>query len=112
MNDPVLKFVKSKLEENEGIAPDALARLLAARRNSSLFTSRSSLASALLAASLAIACGWFFLDPSADARREADLSNVIELLRVADGDETSEAASLADTLLAYQDAPATLSLTE
>jgi len=111
MNSDMLNFVKGKLEENEGIAPEALTRLLAAAKNDQairqpLRTKHKAQGTALLlAASLAVAaCGWFIHDNAA-TRRESNLTNVIALLQAADDGLDSESSSLADTLLAWQDAP-------
>jgi len=111
MNDNMLNFVKGKLEENEGIAPDALARLLAAAKNDQAIRRPQSTkhqaqgTALLLAASLAVAaCGWFVHDNAA-SRRESNLTNVIALLQAADDDLDTESSSLADALLSWQDAP-------
>jgi len=130
MNNKMLDFVKAKLEENEGVSSDALARILAAsqrqspaaaRQSSSAFnsfslprpstnhrppTTRLSPLLPLLAASLAVAaCGWFLHTGSVRARHENNLANVIELLSAADGVELAAASSTPDNLLAWQDAP-------
>jgi len=109
MNDNMLNFVKGKLEENEGITPDALTRLLITARSSSErqkpTTGNWRPATALLAASLAIAaCGWLIHD-NAIARRESNLTNVIALLQAADDETAPEDGTLADALLSWQDAP-------
>lgn len=111
MNDGLLDFVKGKLEEGEGLAPDALARLVAAAGEARPVEGRAGLLrpffryGAILAASLAaVCCGWFVR--SADsAQRELEVSNVIALLQVADGSQIVEGASLAERLLSWQDAP-------
>jgi len=115
--DTLFDFVKTKLEEDEGISREALARLLAAADQSARdrqpetdnqqpATNNWQRATALLAASLAVAaCGWFFYADADNARRESNLANVIDLLRAADGETASESASLSDNLLAWQDAP-------
>jgi len=115
MNDNMLNFVKNKLEENEGIAPEALARLLAAAKNDQAIRQplctkhKAHGAALLLAASLAVAvCGWLLHD-NAITRRESNLTNVIALLQAADDEQDSENASLADALLSWQDAPSLVS---
>jgi len=110
MNDNMLNFVKDKLEENEGIAPEALSRLLATARSASKrqkpATGNWRPATSLLAASLAVAaCGWFIHD-NATARRESNLTNVIALLQAADDETAPEGGTLADALLSWQDAQA------
>jgi len=116
-HDPMLNFVKTKLEENEGISSDALSRLLTAAETqrqhapgphrSALCPKHFPLGISLLAASLAVAaCGWFVHTDTVNARRESNLANVIELLRTASGETASASGSLADNLLAWQDAPA------
>jgi len=113
----MLNFAKSKLEEDEGISSAALARLLAAADTSTcnprlpvrikkIEARNLKRALTLLAASLAIAaCGWFFYDDAVNTRREANLANVIDLLRMADGERPNVADSLPENLLAWQDAP-------
>lgn len=115
MNDDMLDFVKDKLEEVEGIAPDALARLLAAAKNDQAIRQplrakhQAQGTALLLAASLAVAaCGWF-IHGNAASRRESDLTNVIALLQAADDEPTPENTSLADALLSWQDAPSVVS---
>jgi len=113
MNDPMLNFVKDKLEENEGISSEALAHLIAASKSTPKHAAHSWWFGpyALLAASLAIvACGPFLLSESADECRKNNLTNVITLLRVADEcEEGAESSSLVDTLQAWQDAPCLVS---
>jgi len=108
MNDDMLSFVKSKLEETEGISSDALAHILDAAgeaRSERRFLLWPRTA-ALLAASFAIAaCGWFAVTDAANARREADLANVLALLNTADGGDFDATAPLSENLLAWQDAP-------
>lgn len=109
-DDAVLVFVKSKLEEGEGISSESLSRILAAaeaerkvRRVRMLsFLPRP----VLVAASLAVAvCSWYFISDFVSARRENDVANVIALLSAADGDDLDSVASLSDALCAWQDAP-------
>jgi len=115
--DPLLNFVKAKLEHGEGLSDAALARLLdeAERQRETSCVRRFSLARAtwdraltasLLAASLAVAtCGWLFHADAVNARRESNLAAIMELLRTADGESSAESASIAESLLAWQDAP-------
>ena len=111
-DDSLLDFVKAKLEEGEGISPEALSRILAAaERPTKRMWHRQSLGALLVAASLTIVvCGWFFAADFADARRERDLTDVIDLLCAVDGDATPSPASLPDYLLAWQDAATRLDL--
>ena len=111
-DDNLLDFVKAKLEDGEGISPESLARLLAVAERPAVRTwDRRPLGAMLVAASLAIvACGWFFASDFADARRERDLTDVIDLLCAVDGDQSPSPASLPDYLLACQDAPMRLEL--
>ena len=111
-DDNLLDFVKAKLEEGEGISPEALARVLAAAERPLMWTwNRRPLGALLVAASLTIvACGWFFAADFADARRERDLTDVIDLLCAVDGDAAPSPASLPDYLLAWQDASTRLDL--
>ena len=108
MKRDMLNFVRDKLEEGEGISPEALARVLSASpralrpRRFWLMRSRGW---GLLAASLAVAVCGLFLRCESDACREDDLLNVIALLQLESEEEPSEGASLADRLLAWQDAP-------
>lgn len=108
-DDELLSFVKSKLEEREGVSPESLARLIAAAEESRtghnllMFFPRRV---ALAAASLAVAiCGWYFVADSVNASRADNVSNVIALLSAADGDDMDSAASLSDALCSWQDAP-------
>ena len=112
MNDEnMLDFVKTKLEEGEGISPGALAKLLvAAERPAARTWNRQPFGVMLVAASLAVvACGWLFVSDSVDARRERNLTDVIDLLCAVDGEVSLPTASLPDYLLAWQDAPTQLS---
>ncbi len=61
----------------------------------------------LLAASLAVICSFAFLNVHTEAPApETTVANAIDLLLVADGaEELSEEASVAEMLLAWQDAP-------
>jgi len=111
MNDrSLLDFAKARMEEGEGISSDTLARILdmsaQPRKKTGLHTGR--LWPTLLAASLAVAvCGWLLTGDDA-IRRENNVSNVIELLRVADGGRPTSGHSLTENLIACQDAPAEL----
>jgi len=107
-DEEMLRFVKGKLEEGEGVSSDSLSRILAAaeaqtsRRPPVFFSPRIALA----AASFAVAvCGWYLVDASAAAHRENDVANVIALLSAADGDDLDSGSSLSDALCAWQDAP-------
>lgn len=103
----MLNFVKERLEEGEAISPEALAELVAAAEREARGARHGVLkyGALLAAASLAIvAAGWFVLFPSAP--ENSNLSTTLALLRVADGATAEEATSLADNLLAWQDAPA------
>jgi len=107
-DEEMLRFVKGKLEEGEGVSSESLSRILAAaearpsRRPLMFFSPRV----ALVAASLAVAvCGWYLIDDSANARRESDVANVIALLSAADGDDLEFGPSLSDALYSWQDAP-------
>ena len=110
--DPMLAFVKTKLEQDEGVSDTVLARLMTAAkeqttaRHTSFRLSRPARGAFLLAASLAVAtCGWFFYANAVNARRESNLADGMELLRVADGKGATESSSIAENLLAWQDAP-------
>lgn len=110
--DPMLAFVKTKLEQDEGVSDAVLARLMTAAkeqttaRHTPFRLSRPVRGAFLLAASLAVAtCGWFFYANAVNARRESNLADVMELLRVADGKGATESSSIAENLLAWQDAP-------
>ena len=110
-DDNVLDFVKAKLEEGEGISPEALSRILVVAERQAMRTrNRRPLGAMLVAASLTIAaCHWLFVSDSADARRERNLTDVIDLLCAVDGEASLPTASLPDYLLAWQDAPTQLS---
>lgn len=111
-DDSMLDFVKAKLEEGEGISPGSLSRILDVAERQAIWTrNRRPLGAMLVAASLTIAaCHWLFVSDSADARRERDLTDVIDLLCAVDGDQSPSPASLPDYLLAWQDAPTRLEL--
>lgn len=106
-DDRLLDFVKSRLETDEGISSIGLDRLLTAAKASRPRTwKRPPLGAFLVAASLAVAvCGWFVASESADAYRERNLTEVIDLLCVLDGENSPQAASLPDNLRWWQDAP-------
>ena len=111
-DDNMLDFVKAKLEEGEGISSESLSRILdVAERQAMRTRNRRPLGAMLVAASLAIAaCGWFFAADFADARRERNLTDVLDLLCAVDGEPSPSPASLPDYLLAWQDAPTRLEL--
>ena len=112
-DDNMLDFVKARMEEGEGISPESLSRILVvAERQAMWARNRRPLGAMLVAASLTIAacCHWLFVSDSADARRERNLTDVIDLLCAVDGDKSPSPASLPDYLLAWQDAPTRLGL--
>ena len=111
-DDNMLDFVKVRLEEGEGISPESLSRILAvAERPVARTWNRRPLGAMLVAASLALAaCGWFFAADFADACRERNLTDVLDLLCAVDGEPSPSPASLPDYLLAWQDAPTRLGL--
>jgi len=114
-NKNMLDFVKSRLEEGEGISSKALTRLVAAAqceangtRHRTFGTRHKAL---LTAASLAlVAAGWFvFTQPSLVTPKRCEggtLNSTIALLRAADGITAEASDSPGDNLLAWQDAPA------
>lgn len=106
-DDRMLDFVKSRLEADDGISSEGLARLLAAAETAVPRTwKRPPLGAVLVAASLAVAaCGWFVAAESADASRERNLTEVIDLLCALDGEDSPQTASLSDNLQSWQDAP-------
>lgn len=110
-DDNMLDFVKARMEEGEGISPESLSRILVvAERQAMWARNRRPLGAMLVAASLTIAaCHWLFVSDSADARRERNLTDVIDLLCAVDGEVSLPTASLPDYLLAWQDAPTQLS---
>lgn len=110
-DDNMLDFVKARMEEGEGVSPESLSRILdVAERQAMWARNRRPLGAMLVAASLTIAaCHWLFMSDSADARRERNLTDVIDLLCAVDGEVSLPSASLPDYLLAWQDAPTQLS---
>ena len=112
-DDNMLDFVEAKLEEGEGISPESLSRILDVAERQAMWTRnrRRPLGAMLVAASLTIvACHWLFVSDSADARRERNLTDVIDLLCAVDGEVSLPSASLPDYLLAWQDASMRLEL--
>jgi len=107
-----MDFIKGRLEEGvPGEAPrmDAIVRLATAESFACIAENRSRRrlwGASLVAASLAVACVFsvFVAKPSNDA--ENTVARVIDLLRTADGVEVeTEESSVAEMLLAWQDAP-------
>jgi len=111
-NRNMLDFVKSRLEEGEGISSEALSRLVAAAQCEAHSTQRTTFGTRhkalLTAASLAIvAAGWFvFQTPSTSDTQPSTLNSTIALLRAADGITAEASDSPGDNLLAWQDVPA------
>ncbi len=112
--DKVLNdFLKRRLEDDvDGSVPhfDEIVRA-AARASFVRSSGRRSRArfwgASMLAASLAVVCAFAVVAlQSGSCASEATVADAIELLRMADGAEsTDDAASVADMLLDWQDAP-------
>jgi len=106
-------FVKSRLEEGLGEAPARLAEIerFAAQASFERAAERRSRlrvwgGSSLVAASLAAACAFAVLFHRGGPAPESTVASVIDLLRASDGDTTEpEGESVAEMLLAWQDAP-------
>lgn len=107
------KFVKDRLEEGVALEPRCIAEIerVATAESFALSAERSSCrrlwAASLVAASLAVVCSVAVLTVGRERPEpESTVAGVINLLRASDGDTTELAAdSVAEMLLAWQDAP-------
>ena len=108
------EFVKSRLEEGLDGEPPRLAaieRLAEIERFARTAERRSRWrawsGSSLVAATLAVACSFAVLFIREEPAPESTVARVIDLLRASDGDtsELDEGESVAEMLLAWQDAP-------
>ena len=110
----LMNFVKSRLEDGLSHEPPRMDEIMRAARDESfvhaarLRSRRRLWGTSLAAASFALVCSFtaFFAQTESPCS-ENTVSSVIELLRTADGEasSTDEAASVAEMLLAWQDAP-------
>lgn len=105
-------FLKSRLEEGTGMAPSSLAEIerAAVREAAARFAEhrvrvRRWGGAFLLAASLAAAAGFFVMQAATAPTPEETVADAIELLSVTDETELEETDSVAEMLLAWQDAP-------
>lgn len=105
-------FLKSRLEEGTGMAPSSLAEIeraavreAAARSAERRVRVRRWGGAFLLAASLAAAAGFFVMQAATAPTPEETVADAIELLSVTDETELEETDSVAEMLLAWQDAP-------
>ena len=105
-------FLKSRLEEGTGTAPSSLAEIeraavreAAARSAEHRVRVRRWGSAFLLAASLAAAAGFFVMQAATAPTPEETVADAIELLSVTDETELEETDSVAEMLLAWQDAP-------
>ena len=105
-------FLKSRLEEGTGMAPSSLVEIeraavreAAARSAEHRVRVRRWGGAFLLAASLAAAAGFFVMQAATAPTPEETVADAIELLSVTDETELKETDSVAEMLLAWQDAP-------
>lgn len=108
----LMAFVKGRLEEGSSPGRECLcaiereAREEAFRRASARRRRWGFGAVGLAAASLAVACMFAAMRPHESLSPESTVAGVIDLLRAAEGDETGgDGESVAEMLLAWQDAP-------
>ena len=111
----LMEFVKARLEEGLPLEVPRMNEIMHAAREASFAREASRRSrrrlwgSTLAAASIALVCSFaaFFAQTGSPAP-ENTIADVIDLLRTADGEEVAasgEADSVADMLLAWQDAP-------
>ena len=110
----LLNFVKSRLEDDLPREPPHIGEIMRAAREASFVRAaeqrsrRRLWGASLAAASVALVCSFAaFFAQTEPPSHESTVADVIELLRTADGGASSpgEAASVAEMLLAWQDAP-------
>ena len=110
----LMNFVKSRLEDGLSHEPPRMDEIMRAAREESFARAarqrsrRRLWGASLAAASFALVCSFAaFFAQTESPSHENTVANVIDLLRTADGEASSsgEAASVAEMLLAWQDAP-------
>lgn len=111
----LLNFVKSRLEDGLSREPPRMGEIMREAKEASFVRvveqrsrRRRLWGTSLAAASVALVCSFAaFFAQTESPSPENTVADVIELLRTADGEASSpvEAASVAEMLLAWQDAP-------